>query len=91
MKQLGIWLANETADEITKVSKTSKQNNSEKIKNEHKTEIPKERYISPTQRQKIIDDLRLIYGIIMEYWNIINLLDNTSHQPSKFTTKIGFK
>ena len=37
------------------------------IKNEHNTEIPKERYISPKQRQKIIDDLRLIYGIIMEY------------------------
>ena len=30
------------------------------ITNEHDQEIPKERYISPEQRQKNIDDLRLI-------------------------------
>ena len=29
-------------------------------KNENEKEIPKERYISPEERQKIIDDLRLI-------------------------------
>ena len=48
------------ADKITKVSKTSQQNNSETVTNVYKKEIPKERYISPEERQKIIDDLRLI-------------------------------
>ena len=45
---------------ITKVSKTSQQNNSETIKNKHDKEIPKEIYVSPEKGQKIIDDLRLI-------------------------------
>ena len=35
-------------------------NNSETITNEHEKEIPKKRYIFPEERQKIIDDLRLI-------------------------------
>ena len=26
-------------------------------------------------------------NIVMEYWKIINLLDNTQNQPSKFRTK----
>ena len=34
------------ADRITKISKPSPQNNSEKVTNEHDKEIPKERYIS---------------------------------------------
>ena len=46
-------------NKITKVSKNSKQNNSEAVTNENNKEIPKERYISPEKRQKIIDDLRL--------------------------------
>ena len=38
------------------------------VTNENDKEIPKERYISPEERRKIIDDLRLIwYSIIMEY------------------------
>ena len=45
---------------ITKVLKTSQQNNSETIKNKHDKEIPKEIYVSPEKGQKIIDDLRLI-------------------------------
>ena len=53
-------MGNEVADRITKVSRTSLQNNSETITNEHDKEIPKERYISPEERHKIIDDLRLI-------------------------------
>ena len=55
-------------------------------------EIPKERYLSPEERQKIIDNLRLIIivyydSIIMVYQKVINLLDNTWNQPSKFRTK----
>ena len=42
------------------VSRSSPQNDSETITNEHNKEIPKERYISPEERQKIIDNLRLI-------------------------------
>ena len=51
---------NKIADRITKVSKTSAQNSLEIVKNENNKEIPKEIYISPEERYKIIDDLRLI-------------------------------
>ena len=40
-----------------KVSRRSPQNNSEPITNEHDKEIPKERYIPPEERHKIINDL----------------------------------
>ena len=43
-----------------KVSKPQSQNHSEIIKNVHNKEIPKERCTSPEERQKIIDDLKLI-------------------------------
>ena len=52
----GDLIRNKIADRITKVSKTSPQNNSET----NEEEILRERYISPEQKQKIIDDLRLI-------------------------------
>ena len=52
---------------ITKNLKNSKQNNSETVPNETDKEIPKdipkERYISPEERQKIIDNL--IFNIIV--------------------------
>ena len=48
------------ADKITKISKTSQQNNSETVTDEHDKDILKERYIFPEETQKIIDDLRLI-------------------------------
>ena len=41
------------------VSKNSQQNNPETATNEHDKEIPKERYISPEERQEISDELRL--------------------------------
>ena len=44
---------------ITKVSKNLQQSNSETVTSENDKEIPKERYICPEERQKIIDDLRL--------------------------------
>ena len=47
-----------------KVTKNSEKNNSETVTNENykdmPKEIPKERYISPEERQKIIDNLRSI-------------------------------
>ena len=49
---------NKIANEITKVSKNSSENNLETIIKENDKEIPKERYMSPEKRQEIIDDLR---------------------------------
>ena len=47
------------ANKITKVSKHLQQNNSETVTNDYDKEIPKERCISPKERQEIIDELRL--------------------------------
>ena len=52
-------IGNKMANRITKVSRRPQHNNSETITNEHDKEIPKERHISPVERQKMIDDLRL--------------------------------
>ena len=46
-------------NKITKVPKILQQNNSEAVTNEHAKEIHKERYISPEERQEIIDELTL--------------------------------
>ena len=74
--------------ELLKVSKNSKQNNSETVTNEHDKEVPKQRYISPEERQKIIESLKLIWWFKKEIWKIIiNLLDNTANQTTKFRTK----
>ena len=52
------------ANKILGDSKNSEHNNSETVTDKHDKEIskevPKENYISPDERQKIIDDLRLI-------------------------------
>ena len=53
-KAAGDLISNKIADRITQVSNTSPQNNSQLVMNEG------ERYISPEERQKILDDLRLI-------------------------------
>ena len=51
----GDLVGNIVAVRITKVSKKSQQNNSETVK-----EIPNEKYISPEERQKTVDDPTLI-------------------------------
>ena len=43
----------------SKFSENSRNNNSETITNEHDKEIPKERFVSPEERQEIIDEVRL--------------------------------
>ena len=64
----GHLIDNKSANEMTKVSKNLPQNNTETVTNEHDEEIPKERYISQGERQKIIDNLINIYNsIIMKY------------------------
>ena len=54
------FIGNKIPDRIMKVSRSSPQNNSETITNEHDKEIPTERYIAPEERWKTIDYLRLI-------------------------------
>ena len=51
----GDLIGNKIADRITKVSKTSPKNNSEK----NEAEILRERFITPELRHKIINNLRL--------------------------------
>ena len=55
----GDVIGNKIAVKIKRVSKNSPQNNS-KENIEHDRKIHKERYISPEQRHKIINDLRLV-------------------------------
>ena len=45
---------------ITKVSKNLQKNNSETVRNDNDKEIPKKRYTSLEEKQKIIDNLRLM-------------------------------
>ena len=54
----GDLINNKIADKITSASK--KSHNEEIQSNEVNNEIKKERYIPPKERQKIIDELRLI-------------------------------
>ena len=54
-KATGDLIGNKNANKITK---KSPQNTSEMVDSE--TEIPTERYISPEERQKIIDELKVI-------------------------------
>ena len=53
----GDLVDNKIADQITSYSKKPAN---EPHSNDVSNEIPKERYISPQERQKIIDELRLI-------------------------------
>ena len=54
----GDLIGNKIADKIT--AKPSKKSQNEVIRsNEVNNEIPKERYISPKERQKVIDELNL--------------------------------
>ena len=58
----GDLIGNKIADKITSASKKSQDE--EVQSNEVNNEIPKERYISPKERQKIIDEYNIIYNII---------------------------
>ena len=50
---------NKITNRITKVLKNLQQNNSETVTNEDDRGTPNERCVSPEERQKIIDELRL--------------------------------
>ena len=61
----GDLIGNKTADKITRISKKSPtvlhsvELHSKELQND-KMEAPKKRYISPEERQQIIDELRLV-------------------------------
>ena len=74
-------IGSKIANRITKVSKTLQQNNSEKNTNENGKELPKERYVSLEERQKIIDDLRLL----QQYNNGISKNNKFAKQYTKST------
>ena len=48
---------------ITRVSKNSQQSNSGTVTNENDKKISKETYISPEERQKIVDNLKSIMTV----------------------------
>ena len=52
-------IGNKVSNKITKVLKNSKQINSETVTNEYDKEIPKEKYVYPKERQKVIDKIRI--------------------------------
>ena len=62
-EETGDLIGNETADKITTVSKSSAKHSVEwHSKNDdanNEIEAPRRRYISPEERQQIIDELRL--------------------------------
>ena len=61
-KVTGDLVGNKIADKITSISKkpTKKPQHDELQSNKANNEIPKKRYMSPQERQKFIDELRLI-------------------------------
>ena len=85
----GDLIVNKIADKITSVPKKYSVQY-EKLNNDtfnDETEVPKKRYISPEEKQQIIDELRLVQQYNNGISKIANLLDNTLDQPSKFRTK----
>ena len=57
-------IGNKITDKITKIYRNSPQNSSKTFESERKNkgfdkEIPKETYISPKERQKIIDEINI--------------------------------
>ena len=85
-------IGNKVADKITSTSKKSltELHYKELPLNESNNGIQKERYISPQERQQIIDEL-IIDELIMEYQKIANLIDDVSHQHLNLEQKIGLK
>ena len=60
VEEVGDLTGNKTADEITKISKILQENNSETVSNEDDKIIAKERFLSLEEKQKIIDDLKIM-------------------------------
>ena len=88
VEEIGNLTGNKTGDKITKVSRTSLENNSEIVANKEEDigfdrEIPKERYISPDKKRSLLMICDGCNGIIMEYQKVINLLGNTLNHSNE--------
>ena len=59
LEATGHLICNKIGNKVTGVSKNPQQNNFETVTNEHDKEIHKELYISPEERQEIINGLTL--------------------------------
>ena len=57
-KETGDLIGNKTADDITSVSKSLASSQNDDANN--KTKVSKKRYISPEERQQVVDELRLV-------------------------------
>ena len=99
-------ISNKIADKITNISNKKSPNNNDEKEEDVDIITRKKRYMSPEERQQIIDELRLVLKnywwmdvntivvlqcIKMQYQKIVNLLDNVSNQPSKFRTRNWFE
>ena len=102
----GDLTGNTIADKIIIVSKTSPKNNSETneekiLREKYISAELRQKIIDDLRlkeenlwwlkikRRKLKEENQ--YNIIMKYKKIINLLDNTPNQPTKFRTKVGLK
>ena len=85
----GDLIGNKIADKTTSFSKKSTSDKVEvDVGRASPKDVPKKRYISPEERQQIIDELGWYKNIIMKHQKIANLLDNeASNRPSKFRTR----
>ena len=98
----GDLIGNKIVDKITSVSKKKEFPNNDETEEDVEITTHKKRYISPEERQHIIEELKLLpknswwidvntivalQYIKMEYQKIANLLDIASNQPSKFRTR----
>ena len=83
-------IGNKIPNKITKASKILQQNNLKTVTNEHDQEIPKERYVSPEERQESIDELRVkIYNDeIKKLLKVSKNLETVTNEYDKEIPKI---
>ena len=73
------------ADKITSVSKKKSAKTSQNNETEEGVEIaaPKKWYISPKERKKIIEELRLVLENVIDYWWIEVNIKKDTYLPNK--------
>ena len=73
------------ADKITSLSKKKSAKTSQNNETEEGVEIaaPKKWYISPKERKKIIEELRLVLENVIDYWWIEVNIKKDTYLPNK--------
>ena len=73
------------ADKITSVSKKKSAKSSQNNETEKDVEIaaPKKWCISPEERKKIIEELRLVLKNVIDYWWIEVNIEKDTYLPNK--------